>query len=188
VAVPLSVQSVASFPLVVAGALGACALEAKNPGWRDTATFLGQRFPAQVAGLRFTGARDDVSQSPGQDYWARYERGPRQWTDVYVYDLRRRDIPDQYDEKASFTELESIRRDIAKVVQMDTYRSATPTSSFAIPVHRVPHLNCDRFFTVAPDGEQRDSIASVTNRAGKILEIGFDSAKVLSDRNRSTPS
>ena len=185
---PLSVQSVASFPLVVAGARGACAIEAKDPGWKDTASFLGQRFPAQVAGLRFTGARGDVGPSPGQDHWARYERGPRQWTDVYFYDLRRRDIPDQYDEKASYTELESIKRDIATVVQMDTYRSATPTSSHAIPVHGVPHLNCDRFFTVAPDGKQRDSIASVTNRAGKILEIGFDSAKVLSDRNRSTPS
>jgi hypothetical protein len=188
VAVPLSVQSVASFPLVVAGARGACALEAKNEGWKDTPAFLGQRFPAQVAGLRFTGARDDVSPSPGQDYWARYERGPRQWTDVCVYCLRRRDIPDQYDEKASYGELESIKREIAKVVQMDTYRSATPTSSFAIPVHSAAHLNCDRLFTLAQHREQRDSIASVTNRAGKILEIGFDSAKVLFGKNRSTPS
>ena len=187
-AVPLSVQSVASFPLVVAGALGACAVEAKNPGRKVTATFLGQRFPAQVAGLRFTGARGYESRSPGQGYWARYERGPRQWADVYVYDLGRRDIPDQYDEKTSYGELESIKLDVAKAVQMGTYRGATPTGSFAILVHGVARLNRDRFFIVAPDIEQRASIASVTNRAGKILEIRFDSPKVLLDRNRSTPS
>jgi hypothetical protein len=188
VAVRLSVQSVASFPLVVAGALSACAVEAKYPGRKVTATFPGQRFPEQAAGLHGTGAPDCESRGPGQRYWPRYERGPRQWADVYVYNLRRPDIPDQYDEKTSYTELESIKLDIANVVQRGTYRGATPTGSFAIPVHGVAPLRCDRFFIVAPDGEQRPSIASVTNRAGKILEIGFDSAKVLLDKNRSTPS
>ena len=187
-AVPLSVQSVASFPLVVAEARGGCAVEAKNPGRKVTATFPGERFPAQVAHLRFTGARDYGSRSPGPGYSARYERGSRQWADVYVYDLGRRDIPDQYDDKTSYAELESIKLDIAKVVQMGTYRSAAPTGSFAIPVHGVARLNCDHFFIVAADVEQRASIASLTNRAGKILEIRFDSPNVLSDRNRSTPS
>ncbi|GLS17482.1 hypothetical protein GCM10007874_04970 [Labrys miyagiensis] len=157
-------------------AIGLPIAEAK-PAKKIAATFLGERFPAEVAGFRYAGVKNYESQQAGGGYGARYEGPPGTWADVYVYDWARKDIPDHYNEKTSYDELALVGQAINKAVQIGAYRSATPTGSFAVPASGIPRLNCDRFLIEPKTGDARESIACVTNRNGRFVKIRLDGPK-----------
>lgn len=172
-------MTVKAFAILLLAALvpGASAVQARDVATKAPVTLLGQKFPPNVAGYKVVGSHDFESRTPGLGYSYRYQRGPRQWADVYVYDKRRSDIPERYDAGVSTAELAVANGDIAKAAQAGAYRSATPRENFSIPAAGKPRFDCSSFLIVAPDGEQRDSVACVTNRAGKFIKVRLDGPK-----------
>lgn len=161
--------------LLAASALGSVpAAQARDATAKGSVTLLGQKFPSSVAGYKGQGSRDFESRTPGLGYSYRYQRGPRQWADVYVYDKRRSDLPERYDATVSSAELAAATGDIARAAQVGAYRSATPRGEFSVPASGQPRLDCASFLLVAPDGEERDSIACLTNRSGKFIKVRLD--------------
>ncbi len=162
--------------LPLMAAAGALSAEAK-PARKIAATYFGEQFPTEVAGFRYVRTTDFETRRPGMGYGIRYQRGPKLWADVFVYDFRRKDIPESYDEKISYAELDLVGKGIAKAVEIGAYRSATANGSFAVPATGTPRLNCDRFQIAPPTGEERDSIACVTNRGSRFVKIRLDGPK-----------
>ena len=146
------------------GALAALALASPALA-KDADIRLGLHFPANVAGFAFQETTDYESKAPGLGYSAYYRNGGT-WADVYVYDLRRKDIPQAYDEAASKAQYGQAAGDITAAAKQGIYQSAGAAGPLS-----EPGFVCGRFSIVSKAGEANDSVLCVRTWQGKFLKV-----------------
>jgi hypothetical protein len=119
----------------------------------STVTFHGLTFPASIAGAERFSVHDYEKDSPGLGYSVGY-RSPGATTTVYIYDLRKRGIPDDPSAPVIGAELEAAKADIVAARQRWGYLKVELKDEFAISdVRDRPRFRCAGYRMTRADGE-----------------------------------
>ena len=97
----------------------------------EIVAFHGLRFPASVAGAERFSVHDYEKRSPGLGYSVGY-RQPGSVTTVYIYDLKKRDIPDDPSAPAIKAQLEAAKVDMLQAPRQGAYLKIEPNAQFSI--------------------------------------------------------
>jgi hypothetical protein len=108
----------------------------------EIVTFHGLTFPAAIAGAERFSVRDYEKDNPGFGHSVGY-RQPGMVTTVYVYDLKKPEIPDNPAAPAIKAEFESARAEILWAQRQGVYSRVEPIDEFSIAdAHGSARLVC----------------------------------------------
>ena len=94
-------------------------------------TFLGLTFPEQVAGAKIGSTRDFETSDPGLGYGVKYEK-PGWSIDVFIYDLRRKSIPDDIGSDVLKAQIAQAQGDILEQEKKGAYKQVKLTRSHVV--------------------------------------------------------
>ncbi len=98
---------------------------------QETVAFHGLTFPAAIAGAERFSVRDYEKDNPGLGYSVGY-RQPGVVTTVYVYDLQKREIPDDPTASTITAEFQQAMAEIVQLQRQGGYATVEPNGEFSV--------------------------------------------------------
>jgi len=144
---------------------------------KSEATFLGLTFPDQVADADIGPTKDYEGTSPGLGYNVRYVQPG--WTmDVFIYDLRRRSIPDNVESEVVKRQLKQAQGDIIELERRGVYAQVDLKRSYLLRDDRGrPRFQCSDFAYVHEKVGAVDSALCLTAWRGKFVKFRLTTAR-----------
>lgn len=137
-----TVIRIARMVLLVLAVFGLSSFARAQVPANETVTFHGLTFPSTIAGAERFSVLDYEKDSPGLGYGVGY-RQPGVVTTVYIYDLKKRDIPDDPSAPAIATQLEAGKADMLRAPRQGANLTIEPKDQFSIAdVHSRTRLVC----------------------------------------------
>jgi len=163
--------------LAIAVASQASCARAQAPD--EPVIFHGLTFPASIAGAERISVRDYEKDHPGLGYSVGY-RQPGVVSTVYIYDLKKRGIPDDPSAPAIKAEFDAAKGDMMVVLQQGLYSKVEPKEQFwAADAHNRTRLLCGAATVVRSDGpDELASYLCVGGWNGKFIKFRITGAQL----------
>ena len=155
--------------MILSRILRVALLTAAGPAIAEPVAFQGLAFPDQIAGFSRGQSNNLERRHPGLGQATAY-RNERWTATVYIYDLQRRDIPDDPLARPVAEQMRRARDDVQSLAASGHYQSATTKGNYRLPAQGRPRFQCGDI-VIARDGATFDSLICVTSWRGKFVKF-----------------
>lgn len=140
------------------------------------------RLPHELGGFIRGQTTDYESRTPGLGLGVTYRASAlRAVADVYIFDLRRDDLPDEGLDDPAPAALAALVADVEQLRIRRQGMRVTDTGRFTLPLDGVAQLTCVTFLIVLPDESERTSLGCIGFASGWLVKLRATAAERASE-------